>query len=69
MLRLNRRQREALGYALRELANFTAAALILGQIVAERPRWWLIVAGIATWLAVVGVALMLEGEQRWKVPS
>lgn len=69
MLRLDPRQREALGYTLRELANFVAAALVLGQIVAERPRWWLIMAGIPTWLVLVGLALLLQGERRWKARS
>jgi hypothetical protein len=52
---------------VRELANFVAGALVLGQVIAEQPRSWLIVAGVAAWIALVGLALLLEGERRWKV--
>jgi hypothetical protein len=69
MIRLDRRQRDALSDTVRELANFVAGALVLGQIVAERPRSWLIGAGIATWITLVGLALVLEGERRWKARS
>jgi hypothetical protein len=69
MIRLDRRQRDALSDTVRELANFVAAALVLGQIVAERPRSWLIVTGIAAWITLVGLGLLLEGERRWKARS
>ena len=69
MLRLDRRQREALGYTLRELANFVAAALVLGQIVGDRPRSWLILAGIAAWSVLVAWALFLERGRQWKARS
>ena len=61
MIRLDRPQRDALSYTVRELANFAATALVLAQLVADEPRMWLIVAGVVTWLAFVGVALLLEG--------
>jgi|RhiMethySRZTD1v2_1073278.scaffolds.fasta_scaffold235702_2 hypothetical protein len=69
MIRLERRQRDALSETLRELANLNAAALVVGQIVIAQPRLSLILAGIAFWLAFVGWALLLEGERRWKVRS
>ena len=69
MIRLDRRQRNALGQTVRELANFAAAALILGQVVTEQPRSSLILAGIAIWVAFVGIALLLEGERSWKARS
>lgn len=63
MIRLHRRQRAALSETLRELANFAAAALVLGQFVASQPRSWsLMLTGIAFWVASVGVSLALEGE-------
>lgn len=60
---MNRQQRTAFSQTTRELANFVAAGLVLGQIIADRPRWWLLVAGSATWVAFVVLALLLEGEQ------
>jgi hypothetical protein len=48
---------------VRELANLIAAALILGQAVAEQPpSWWLILTGIAAWTAFVWYGMRLEGE-------
>ena len=69
MIRFDRRQRDALGQTIRELANLIAAALVVGQIVTERRRSWLIVAGIGIWVAFVGWALILEGERQWKARS
>jgi hypothetical protein len=69
MIRLDRRQREALGETLRELANLITAAMVVGQIITEQPRSWLILVGIAVWLAFVGWALLLEGERPWKARS
>jgi hypothetical protein len=66
MLRLNPRQRGALSETLRELANLVAAALVVGQFVTQQaPSWWLILTGIAAWVAFVGFGLMLEGERQW----
>jgi hypothetical protein len=48
---------------LRELANYGAAALVFGQFVGEvTMSWWRILAGGAIWLALVILALGLEGE-------
>jgi len=69
MIRLNRRQRDALSHTIRELANFVAAALVIGQVIAERPRSWLIIAGVVAWAAFVGCALLLEGDGQWKARS
>lgn len=66
MIRFDQRQRAALSQTIRELANLIAAALVVGQVVTERPRSWLILVGIAVWLAFVGWALLLEGERQWK---
>ena len=63
MLRLKPRQRAALGETLRELANLAAGALILGQFVGEqRLSTRSVLAGIAVWLALVGLALLLMEE-------
>ena len=66
MLRLDRRQRDALGQTIRELANLIAAALVVGQIVTDQRRSWVILAGIAIWLGFVALALLLAGERQWK---
>jgi hypothetical protein len=61
MLRLTKEQRCALSETLRDLANLAAAALVLGQFVGERPRsGWLLCGGVALWLALVALALLLE---------
>ena len=63
MLRLKPRQRAALGETLRELANLAAGALVLGQFVGEqRLSTRSVLAGIAVWLALVGLALLLMEE-------
>ena len=63
MLRLKSRQRAALRETLRELANLVAAALVLGQFVGQQPpSWSLILAGRATWIITISIALALIGE-------
>jgi hypothetical protein len=63
MVRLTPRQRGDLAATLRELANYGAAALVFGQFVGEvTVSWWRILAGGAIWLALVILALGLEGE-------
>jgi hypothetical protein len=65
MIRLDRRQKDALGETVRELANFVAAALVVGQFVtSQAASWRLISAGVFSWVVFVGFALMLEGERR-----
>ena len=62
MLRLKARQRAALGETLRELANLVAGAFVLGQFAGERrPSVGLFLAGMTAWVAIVGLALVLEG--------
>jgi hypothetical protein len=66
MIRLDRRQRDALSETVRELANFVAAALVVGQFVTSQPASGrLIFVGIFSWVVFVGFALMLEGERQW----
>jgi hypothetical protein len=63
MLRLDRRQRDALSHTIRELANLIAAALIVSPFVAQQqPSWLLVVWGVTIWAVVVGISLALEGE-------
>ena len=65
MLRWNPRQRAAISETLRELANLTAAALVLGQFVGTgRMSWLALAAGAAIWggLVVFSIAL-LKGDQ------
>ena len=66
MIRLNPRQRAALSETFRELANLVAAALVVGQFVAEQPpSSRLIFMGVGAWLVLVWSGLMLEGERQW----
>jgi hypothetical protein len=63
MIRFSSRQRTALGETLRELANFAAAALVFGQFVGQGAvSLPLALAGIVTWLMLVLLALLAEGE-------
>jgi len=63
MLRLNASQKAALGETLRELANLTAAALVLGRFVSDRRLSWLSVfLGIAIWVSFTTVAVWLLRE-------
>ena len=63
MVRLTARRRCALGGTVRELANYGAAAMVLGQFVGDSAvSWWRFVAGVTLWLALVTFALVLEGE-------
>lgn len=60
MLELREQQRAALGETLRELANLAAAVLVLGQFVGQGPpSGWLVLAGIALWVTLVALALLL----------
>lgn len=66
MLRLDQRQRAALGETFRELANLFAAALVIGQlVVAQSPSWSLIATGAGFWTALVAAGVLLAREQRW----
>jgi hypothetical protein len=66
MIPLDRRQRDALSYTIRELANLIVAALVVGPFVTQlRPSWRLILSGTVIWMAFVGCGLLLEQERRW----
>jgi hypothetical protein len=63
MLRLNSRQRIALGDTVRGLANLVAAALVVSQVVAgQNGSNRLIAAGVLAWVALVGIAMGLIRE-------
>jgi len=64
MLRLKTRQRAVLVETLRELANLSAGALVLGQFVGLQPlSVRVVLGGLASWLALVGAAILLSGEE------
>jgi hypothetical protein len=64
MLRLKKQQRAVLVETLREPANLAAGALVLGQVVGERPLSpWLVLGGVAVWFVLVGAAVRLTGEE------
>jgi len=63
MLRLKPGRRAVLVETFRELANLAAGALVLGQFVGEQRLSALaVIGGIATWIALVGIAVWLAGE-------
>ena len=63
MLRLRTRRRAVLVETFRELANLAAGALVLGQFVEQqRLSTWVTVGGVVAWLVLVGVAILLAGE-------
>ena len=53
-----------LSTTFRELANLVVAALVLGQVVNERPSALLIAAGVAAWSLLVLIAVALAGGTR-----
>jgi hypothetical protein len=64
MLRLSRKQREALSQTLRELGNLLAGALVLTQFVGQQaPSWRLVVLGATGWIVLVSVALLFLGRR------
>jgi hypothetical protein len=65
MVRLNQKQRIALGETLRQVGNLSAAALVLGQFVGNRPLSWpVLVAGASAWVGFVAAGiLLLTGEE------
>lgn len=64
MLRLTSRRRTVLVETLRELANLSAGALVLGRFVSgQSMSLWLLLAGAGIWLLLVGMALLVAGEQ------
>jgi hypothetical protein len=63
MLRLKARRRAVLVETLRELANLVAGALVLGQFVGPQPASaWVVLGGLGSWVALVGLAILLTGE-------
>jgi hypothetical protein len=64
MVRLNQKQRTALGETLRQLGNLSAAALVLGQFVGNRPlSWRVLVAGAGAWVGFITFGLLLLREE------
>ena len=62
MLRLNLRQRSALGETTREFANLAAAALGLGQVVKDQPlSWAMVVIAVGVWVGLMAFAMFLIG--------
>ncbi|MBI4266144.1 MAG: hypothetical protein HY657_17350 [Acidobacteria bacterium] len=58
------RRRTVLVETLRELANLSAGALVLGRFVSgQSMSLWLLLAGAGIWLLLVGMALLVAGEQ------
>jgi hypothetical protein len=63
MLRLKTRQRGVLVETLRELANLSAGALVLGQFVGQQPlSVWAVLGGVGLWFVLVAWAVVLTGE-------
>jgi hypothetical protein len=63
MLRLKPHQRTEFSETLRDLANLTFAALVLGQFIGDDPiSWRAVVSGFLMWVALVVFALVLPGN-------
>ncbi len=64
MLRLTPRQRAVTVEKLPDLANIATGFLVFGQFVGEEPTSvWLVTAGIAIWVIIAGVTLLIAGEE------
>jgi hypothetical protein len=65
MVRLNQKQRTALGETLRQVGNLSIAALVLGQFVGNRPLSWPVLgAGAGAWVGFVAAGiLLLAGDE------
>lgn len=60
MLRLKPKQRAVAVEKLPDLANVIAGVLVFGQLVDDEPvSIWLVAAGLAIWVIVAGVTLLL----------
>jgi hypothetical protein len=60
MLELKPHQRTELSETVRDLANLTFAALVLGQFIGDAPiSWPAVVSGFLMWVALVALALAL----------
>jgi hypothetical protein len=65
MLRLTRARRDLLAEALRDLANLSAGALVLGQFVGQQPlSWGLMFVGVTTWLVLLVIAIAFTKGER-----
>lgn len=64
MLRLTPKQRAVTVEKLPDLANIATGFLVFGQFVGEEPTSvWLVTAGIAIWVIIAGVTLLIAGEE------
>jgi len=60
---MNQQQKEYLAKGLREVANLTVGALLLGQFLAREFDWLWTVIGLGIWLAFYsGGIILLRGE-------
>jgi hypothetical protein len=63
MLRLLPRQRAVAIEKLRDLANIIAGVLVFGRLVDDEPvSIWLVVAGIAIWVVLAVLTLIVAGD-------
>lgn len=64
---MTQRQKEYLAKGLREVANLTVGALLLGQFLAREFDWLWTIIGLGIWLAFYSWGVILlkeESEQR-----
>lgn len=65
MLRLTQQQRAVVLDKLPDVANVAVGALVFGQFLGQGPySLYLAAAGIATWSALMIMALIVAGEPR-----
>jgi hypothetical protein len=64
MLRLKPKQRAVTVEKLPDLANIAAGFFVFGQFVGDEPTSiWLVSAGIAIWVTIAGVTLLIPGGE------
>ena len=64
---MNQRQKEYLAKGLREVANLTVGALLLGQFLAREFNWLWTIIGLTIWIAFYSGGVILlkeEGESQ-----
>ncbi len=60
---MSQRQKEYLAKGLREVANLTVGALLLGQFLAREFDWLWTIIGLAIWLAFYSWGVILLKEE------
>jgi hypothetical protein len=60
---MTQQQKEYLADGLREVANWTVGALLLGQFLAQQFNWIWTIVGLGVWLAFYWAGVLLLKEE------